>query len=119
MVNLGQILKMREACRRRLYKHVTLVLCKKTTAKNCYVVKMRLFLKLGKFVIVGSLNALPNCQFGSSIKIAKSMRRTALQAHYTAFIEKILKETSNIRKILQIWSYGYCATVVALTLQIG
>ena len=48
MVGLGPKLKMPKTCDKRLYKHITLVLCKKRLQKTANIRKMRPFSKIGK-----------------------------------------------------------------------
>ena len=49
---------------------------------------MRTFLKIGKNAHYAKAIAFPNSQFGSKIKIAKSMRKTAVEAHYSSIMQK-------------------------------
>ena len=46
------------------------------------------------------LYPLQSGQFGSKIKIAKSMRKTAVEPHYSCIMKKKqLRKTANIRKM--------------------
>ena len=49
---------------------------------------MRPFWKLAKMATMQRLYPLQSGQFGSKIKIAKSMRKTAVKAHYSCIMEK-------------------------------
>ena len=49
---------------------------------------MRPFWKLAKMATIQRLLPLQNGQFGSKIKNAKSMRKTAVEAHYSCFMQK-------------------------------
>ena len=49
---------------------------------------MRPFLKLAKMA------TLQSGQFGSKIKIAKSMRKTAAEAHYSCIMQKTAPKNS-------------------------
>ena len=42
---------------------------------------------------------LQSCQFGSTIKIAKSMRKTPVEAHYSCIMQKTAPKKTNIRKM--------------------
>ena len=45
------------------------------------------------------LHPLQSGQFGSKIKIAKSMRKTAVETHYSCIMQKTAQKTANIRKM--------------------
>ena len=82
MVILGQKLEFEKTCEKRLYKHIKVVLCKKTAPKNTYYSKNYNFLKMGKIGHQGkAIVFAKNGQFGSKIKIRKNMRKTTLQTH--------------------------------------
>ena len=42
---------------------------------------------------------LQSAQFGSKIKIAKSIRKKAVEAHYSCIMEKTAQKTANTRKM--------------------
>ena len=88
MVSLGEKLKMPKTCDKRLYKHIRLVLCKKRLQKAANIWEMRPFWKLAKMA------TLQSGQFGSKIKIAKSMRKTAVKAHYSCIIQRTALKNS-------------------------
>ena len=55
-------------------------------------------------------------QFGSKIKIAKSMRKTALEAHYSCIMQKTAAKKSQYSKnetILKIGENGHNAKAIA------
>ena len=45
IINLGQEIKLPKTCQKRLYKHITVVLCKKQLQKTANIGKMRAFWK--------------------------------------------------------------------------
>ena len=94
MVSLGQKLKMPKPCDKRLNKHIRLVLFKKRLQKAANIWEMRPFWKLAKMATLQRLYPLQSGQFGSKIKIAKSMRKTAVEAHYSCIMQKTAPKTS-------------------------
>ena len=68
--------------------HYSCFMQKKRLQKTASIRKMRPFIKLAKMATVQRLYPLQSGQFGSKIKIAKSMRKTAVEAHYTCFMQK-------------------------------
>ena len=94
MVSLAQKLKMPKTCDKRLYKHIRLVLCKKRLQKAANIWEMRPFWKLAKMATMQKLEPLQSGQFGSKIKIAQSMRKTAVKAHYSCFMQKTAPKNS-------------------------
>ena len=55
---------------------------------------MRPFLKLAKTATMQRLWPLQSGQFGSKIKIAKSIQETAVEAHYTCIMQKTAPKNS-------------------------
>ena len=94
MVSLAQKLKIPKLCDKRLYKHIRLVLCKKRLQKAANISEMRPFWKLAKMATMQRLEFLQSGQFGSKIKIAKSMRNTAVEAHYSCIMQKTAPKKS-------------------------
>ena len=94
MVSLGQKLKMPKPCDKRLYKHIRLFLCKKRLQKAANIWEMRPFWKLAKMATMQRLYPLQSGQFGSKIKIPKSMRKTAVEAHYSCIMQKTAAKNS-------------------------
>ena len=94
MVSLSQKLKMPKTCHKRLYKHIRLVLCKKRLQKAANIWEMRQFWKLAKMATMQRLYPLQSGHFGSKIKIAKSMRKTAVEAHYSCIMQKTAPKNS-------------------------
>ena len=94
MVSLAQKLKMPKTCDKRLYKHIRLVLCKKRLQKAANIWEMRPFWKLAKTATMQRLWPLQSIQFGSKIKIAKNMRKTAVEAHYSCIMQKSAPKNS-------------------------
>ena len=88
MVSLGKKLKMPKTCDKRLYKHIRLLLRKKRLQKAANIWEMGPFRKLAKMATMQGLYPLLNGQFGSKIKIAESMRKTAVDAHYSCIMQK-------------------------------
>ena len=58
---------------------------------------MRPFGKLAKMATMQ--RPLQSAQFGSKIKIAKSIQKKAVEAHYSCIMEKTAQKTANIRKM--------------------
>ena len=116
MVSLAQKLKMPKTCDKRLYKHIRLVLCKKRLQKTGNIWEMRPFWKLAKMATMQWLWLLQSGQFGSKIKIAKSMRKTAVEGHYSCIMQKTApknKESSKNETILRIGKNGHYAKAIA------
>ena len=88
MVSLGLKLKMAKTCDKRLYKHIRLVLCKKRLQKAANIWEIRPFWKLAKMATMQRLLPLQSGQCGSKTKIAKSMRKTAVEVHYSCIMQK-------------------------------
>ena len=88
MVSLAQKLKMPKASEKRLYKHIRLVLCKQRLQKAANIWEMRLLWKLAKMATMQRLYPLQSGQFGSKIKIAKSMRKTPVEENYSCLMQK-------------------------------
>ena len=62
------------------------------------------------------LQPLQSCQFGSKIKIAKSMRKTAVEPHYTCIMQRTAPKNSYSSKnetILKIGKNGHNAKAIA------
>ena len=114
MVSLGQKLKMAKTCDKRLYKHIRLVLCKKRLQKAANIWEIRPFWKLAKMATMQRLLPLQSGQCGSKIKIAKSMRKTAVEAHYSCIMQKTAPKTGNIRKMKPFWKLAKMATMQRL-----
>ena len=94
MVSLGQKLKMPKTCDNTLYKHIRLVLFKKRLQKAANIWEMRPFWKLAKMASMQSLWPLQSGQFRPKIKFAKSMRKTAVEAHYICIMQKTAPNNS-------------------------
>ena len=94
MVSLGQKLKMPKTCDKRLYKHIRLVLCKKRLQKPANVWEVRPLWELAKTATMQWLWPLQSGQFRSKIKIAKSMRKTAVEANYSCIMQKTAPKNS-------------------------
>ena len=94
VVSLGQKLKKLKTCDKRLYKHISLVLSKKRLQKGANIWEMRPFWKLAKTATMQWLWLLQSGQFGSKIKISKSMRKTAVEAHYSCIMQKTAPKNS-------------------------
>ena len=60
------------------------------------------------------LEPLQKGQFGSKIKIAKSMPKTAVEAHYSFIMQKRLQKTANILKMRPFWKLAKMATMQRL-----
>ena len=88
MVSLGEKIKLLKTCEKRLYNHIMVALCKKGKEKTANIGEMRGFSKLAKKATRQRLQPLQNGQFGSKKKIAKNMRKTTLQSHYTCSMQK-------------------------------
>ena len=78
MVSLGQKLKWPKTCEKRFYKQIRVVVCKKTAGKNTKYSGNETILKIGH---LSKAIDFANCQFGSKIETAKTMRETTLKAH--------------------------------------
>ena len=100
MVSLGQKLKMPKTCDKRLYKHITVVLCKKRLQKTANIRKIRPFWKLAKMPTMQRL--WPFCKMvslGQKLKMPKTCDKR-LYKHITVVLcKKRLKKTANIRKM--------------------
>ena len=84
----SKIKNAKNICDKRLYKHIRLVLWKKRLQKTANIWEMRPFWKLAKMATMQS------GQFGSKIKIAKSMRETAIEANYSCMMQKTAPKNS-------------------------
>ena len=63
---------------------------------------------------IQKLKPLQSGQFGSKIKIAKSIRKTAVEAHYSCIMQKTAPKTANIRKMRPFWKLAKMATMQRL-----
>ena len=82
--------------------NIRVVPFKRRLEKAANIRQVRRFWKLAKVVTMQRLQPLQNCQFGSKIKIAENMRKTALLKHITGVLckkKKRLERTANIRKM--------------------
>jgi len=70
MISLAQKLKMPKTCKKRLYKHIKVVLCKKGSNKQVILEKRDHFKNWPKMATKQRLKPLQNGQFGSKIKNA-------------------------------------------------
>ena len=101
MVSLAQKLKMPKTCDKRLYKQIRLVLCKKRLQKAASIWEMRPFWKLAEMATMQM--PLQSGQFGSKIKIAKNMRKEAVEAYYSCFMQK--KKGSKKKPMFEKWDH--------------
>ena len=74
--------------------HYSCIMQKKRLQKPANIWEMRPFLKLAKMATMQRLSPLLSGKFGSKIKIAKSIQKTAVQAHYSCIMQKTAPENS-------------------------
>ena len=74
--------------------HYSCFMQKKRLQKTASIRKMRSFIKLAKMATVQRLYPLQSGQFGSKIKIAKRMRKTAVEPHYSCIMQKTAPKNS-------------------------
>ena len=103
MVSLGQKLKFRKTCKKRFFKHMRIVLCKKPLEKTPNIREIRRF---GKSPIV----QMPwqNGQFGSKIKFRKTCEKRFFNHIRGALCKKPLEKTPNIREMRRVGNRPSC-----------
>ena len=103
MVSFQQKIKLPERCGKHLYKHITVVLCRKRMEETANNRKMRRFLKGGKMATMQSYSLCKMVRFRQKIKLPKTCGKR-LYKHITVVLwKKRMEETTNIRKMRRFW----------------
>ena len=103
MVSFRQKIKLPETCGKRLYKHITVVLCKKRMEETANIRKMRRFWKLEKWPLCKGYSLCKMVSFRQKIKLPERCGK-GLYKHITVFPCKTrMEETANIEKMRPFW----------------
>ena len=103
MVSFRQKIKLPKTCGKGLYKHITVVLCKKQMEETAYILKMRRFWKLEKWPLCKGYSLCKMVSFRQKIKLPKTQGKR-LYKHITVVLCKIrMEETANNRKMTRFW----------------
>ena len=86
----------------------------KAAPKTANIRKKRRLQNLPKMATMQRLQPLQNAQFGSKLKISKSMPKTILEAHQSCSIEKAAPKAANIRKKTRFQNFHKMATMKKL-----
>ena len=96
MLSLGQKLKMTKTCKKRFFKNVTVVPCKKPLQKIPNIREIRQFLKSA---ILQSLGKMLN--LGQKFKMPKTLKKRFFKNVTVVFCKNPLQKIPNIREIRQ------------------
>ena len=103
MVSFRQKIKLLKTCGKRLYKHITVVLCKKRMEQTANIRKMRRFWKLEKWPLCKRYSLCKMVSFRQKIKLPERCGKR-LYKHITVVLcRKRMEETANIRKMRRFW----------------
>ena len=103
MVSFRQKMKLPERCGKRLYKHITVVLCRKRMEETANIRKMRRFWKLEKWPLCKRYSLCKMVSFRQKIKLPERCGKR-LYKHITVVLcRKRMEETANIRKMRRFW----------------
>ena len=95
---MGQKIKLPKTCKKRFYKHIKVVLCKKRLEKTANIQKMRAFEKFPKMATVQGYSF---CKLAAWLKNLKQKRcEKRFYDHITVGLCKNpLQKTANIREM--------------------
>ena len=96
MVSVGQKIKLLKTCKKRLYNHIIVVLCKKLIEKTANIPEMRGFSKLAKM-------ATTMVSLGQKIKLLKTCEKRLYNHIIVVLCKKRIENTANIREMR-----GFC-----------
>ena len=75
ILSLDQKIKLPKACKKRFYKHIKVVLCKKRLEKTANIRKMRAFLKLKKWPQRKGYSPCRIHSLGQKVKLPKTCEK--------------------------------------------
>ena len=103
MVSFRQKIKLPKTCGKRLYKHITVVLCKKRMEETANNRKMRRFWKLKKWPLCKGYSLCKMVSFRQKIKLPKTCGKRIYKHIKVVLCKKRMEQTANIRKMRRFW----------------
>ena len=100
MVSFAHKLKMLKTCEKRFYKHIRVVLCKKTSILQRLLPMQRVY-------------PLQNGRFGLRAKNAKNTGKTILQGHWSIFVRKTARKNTQYWRKETFLKIGHLAKAIA------
>ena len=102
MVSLGQKIKLLKTCKKRLYNHIIVVLCKKRIEKTANIGEIRGFGKLAK--MASRQRQIKTClckmvTLGQKIKLLKTCEKRLYNHIIVVLCKKRIEKTANIGEI--------------------
>ena len=101
MVSLGQKIKLLKTSEKRLYNHITVVLCKKTDRKKANIREMRGFWKLAKMDT--RQRPCKMASLGQKIKLLKTCEKRLYNHIRGVLCKKRIEKTANTRERRGFW----------------
>ena len=105
MVSFRQKIKLPKRFGKRLYKHITVVLCKKRMEETANNRKVRRFWNLKKWPLCKGCSLFKMVSFRQKIKLPKTCGKR-LYKHITVVLcKKRMEETANNEEMRRLWKF--------------
>ena len=103
MVSFPQKITLPKTCGKRLYKNITVVLCKTRMEETANIRKMRRFWKLEKWPLCKDYSLCKMVSFRQKVKFSKTCGKQPYKHIKVVLCKKRMKETANIPEMRQFW----------------
>ena len=111
MVSLGQKLKMPKSCKKRLYDHIQVFVCKKPLKKHLIFEKWQHFKNGKNWPRCMGYSLCKMVSLGQKLKMLQRCEKR-LYCHIKVVVcKKQLQKTPNIRKMTAFWKWPKLATM--------